>query len=410
MLLALDDTDGPHGGCTTHLAGLILDTIGPEHATGPPRLVRLHPSHPWKTRGNAAIVLELADTLDPEPVLDAAFGIVEARARITEGKGAGLALFPEPPDRSWYEQGVQASLARDAVDDALAKIPTRTLGTGRGLIGCLCAAAWQPDAGSTTWTRIAYRRPDAIGTPRTVDPASIEHIDETYPEVFDAWDAQASYPVMVPRTPCPVLYGLRATRPDRLDPIAAQIKSEPEARATTFVTNQASDDHLGMDALVPLRASQAPSTIDGGHVRVEGTTRAGKVRDVLAFEPTGRLRHALLALEPGDQFLPVGELRDGRGKAPSQVNLEKLLHVPQAQRATARCPGCQSRLASMGQHAPLRCPRCGHREAKQTAPSTPRWSEVDPSARRHLARPLALGLADPVQEAATSLLASTLTA
>ena len=60
MFVAADDTDSMRGNCTTFLATEIifellfnqgLDLIGF------PRLVRLNPAIPWKTRGNGSLVM-----------------------------------------------------------------------------------------------------------------------------------------------------------------------------------------------------------------------------------------------------------------------------------------------------------------------------------------------------------------
>lgn len=400
MLLAFDDTDGPDGGCTTFLAGAVLEALGPEHATDHPRLVRLDPDHPWKTRGNAAVVLELSDDLTAEAALETAFSVVREHARVAEGKGAGVAVFEEPPDPSWYERGVQGPVPLEEARRTLEDRPTRTLGTGRGLVGALCAAAWRPDRSPSTYTRIAYREPERWGTPRQVDPSSVRAVEERYESTFDCYDEHADHPVMVPRTPCPVLYGLRATRPDRLDEAQREIASEPVSCATTFATNQASDDHIAPEDLAILEVTDPPRALEGGHVAIEAEGERGPVT-CMAFEPTGRLRAAVRAVEVGDRILPVGSWTDG------QVNLEKLLHRPARKRATQACPSCGRSMASAGRGGPVRCRRCGHREPKRFEQGPVRWTEADASARRHLARPLELGLADHVYEAARPLVDET---
>lgn len=397
MLLALDDTDGPQGGCTTHVAARIRAALEPGHRAGAPRLVRLDPGNPWKTRGNAAVVLPVRDGLDPEELLDQALPIVEEHARLAEGKGAGMAVFPEAPEEAWYRRGVREHVPLEEARAALEGVPTRTLGEGRGLVGCLCAAAWRPGE-QATWTRIAYRRPQRWGTPRELDPEGVRQLTDRFPQTFDCWDPHDEHPVIAPRTPCPVLYGIRATAPDRLAEAAGTIASEPEAGAVTFRTNQATDDHLGPEDLVRLTVTEAPEALEGGHVRLVGRTPAGEERVVMAFEPTGRLRAGVRAVDEGDAVLPVGPADGG------QVNLEKLLHAPQPERAPQRCPGCGGRMRSMGARAPVRCARCGTRAPKRAKGRAPRWTEADPSARRHLARPLALGLAPHVAQAAGRLI------
>src|SRR5947208_16115507 len=58
LWIGVDDTASLRGMCTTFLAaelvrGLTMDF----ELIGYPRLVRLHPTIPWKTRGNAAVCL-----------------------------------------------------------------------------------------------------------------------------------------------------------------------------------------------------------------------------------------------------------------------------------------------------------------------------------------------------------------
>ncbi|MCD6383503.1 MAG: DNA-binding protein, partial [Thermoplasmata archaeon] len=62
IFVAIDDTDSPNGGCTTYLTFDLLSRITERYALlGYPRLVRLNPTVPWKTRGNGATVFRLAN-------------------------------------------------------------------------------------------------------------------------------------------------------------------------------------------------------------------------------------------------------------------------------------------------------------------------------------------------------------
>lgn len=394
MLLAFDDTDSPEGGCTTALVGPILARLGEDTLRGTPRLVRLDPACRFKTRGNAAVVLPLQRGLDPAAVLEAALGEVERHARLSPGKGAGIVVLGDAPAPEWYARAVQGPVGLAEVRRALERQHHAFLGTGRGLIGAYCAGAWRP--ARATYELIAYREERRLGQARRVDPASLAAVEADHPETFDCVDAATGRPVMVPRTPCPVLYGLRATDPARLREAASRIVSEPVARWTLFETNHASDDHVPDAVLTPHVVTGPPEAMRGGHVRAP--VRADTVeRTLLAFEPTGRLRHAVLSLWPGDTVLPVGSLVDGA------VHLEKLLHVPAPRPARTPCPGCGAAMASSGAGAPRRCRRCGVRAPGRLERSPPRWHEAAVSARRHLARPLSLGLAPRVAHAASEL-------
>src|SRR5437867_6347095 len=54
--IGVDDTDSLHGMCTTFLATeIVRDLTEDFDLIGAPRLVRLNPNIPWKTRGNGAV-------------------------------------------------------------------------------------------------------------------------------------------------------------------------------------------------------------------------------------------------------------------------------------------------------------------------------------------------------------------
>jgi tRNA(Ile2)-agmatinylcytidine synthase len=394
VLVAIDDTDGPEGGCTTYVATRLLDRLPEGASRGPPRLVRLDPDNPWKTRGNAAVVLDLHDAIEADTVLAEARGLVDEHARPTESKGAGLAVFDEPPAEAWYRRGVTERVGLEEARAALREVPTVTRGRGRGLVGCLCAAAWRPDD-QATYTRLAYRGPERRGTERAIDEAAVRRVEREAEPVFDAWCPADEHALVAPRTPCPVLLGLRATQPEALPEHVAQIAAEPVERARTFVTNQASDDHLVPATLQPLVATGEPERLEGGHVRLSTRTARDRSREVWAFEPTGELRAGLRGIEPGDRLLALGSLKDG-GR---QVNAEKLLHVPRERSSSPTCPGCGRAMASVGRQAGYRCRSCGTRKGGERHAPAPSWHEANASARRHLARPLALGLVDRVAAA-----------
>ena len=53
--IGIDDTDSVNEGCTTWLATEITKELSDFDLIGSPRLVRLNPNVPWKTRGNGAV-------------------------------------------------------------------------------------------------------------------------------------------------------------------------------------------------------------------------------------------------------------------------------------------------------------------------------------------------------------------
>ena len=70
MFIGIDDTDSERGLCTTYLAAVLMDRLRPfGELVGLPKLVRLNPCAPFKTRGNAAIAFQF-ETERPKEVRD----------------------------------------------------------------------------------------------------------------------------------------------------------------------------------------------------------------------------------------------------------------------------------------------------------------------------------------------------
>jgi len=57
--IGIDDTDSKEGGCTTYICYTIVRKLIENgiDIIGYPRLVRLNPNIPWKTRGNGAVAI-----------------------------------------------------------------------------------------------------------------------------------------------------------------------------------------------------------------------------------------------------------------------------------------------------------------------------------------------------------------
>jgi tRNA(Ile2) 2-agmatinylcytidine synthetase len=291
-----------------------------------------------------------------------------------------------------------------------------TRGNGRGVVGALAAAgAWRA-FDEWTYECLSYRERERWGTDRQVDRDSVFRAAEAaYPDVWDTVDRVEGTAVCVPRTPCPVLHGVRGETPDAVRSVANRIESEPVARRRVFVTNQGTDAHLREAALsdiadggcyrVDATVRSAPETREGGHVFLtlgdgtgpgdvgdSGASSAGACLGAAAFEPTKRFRDRVRALRPGDRITACGEVGDGT------LKLEKFAvrELVRTERVTPTCPGCGRSMSSAGRDAGYRC-----RDCKTTAPGKveqrvereiePGWYEVPPCARRHVAKPLVRG-------------------
>src|SRR2546428_5620861 len=92
LWIGVDDTDSLRGMCTTFLATEIVRDLTTDYdLIGYPRLVRLNPNIPWKTRGNGAICLCVGRGRGNAAIA----GLIDGRSvRVYRQGGAG----PEPDD------------------------------------------------------------------------------------------------------------------------------------------------------------------------------------------------------------------------------------------------------------------------------------------------------------------------
>lgn len=395
---------------------------------GEPRLVRLNPNVPWKTRGNAALA--------------ARFGVGEGRRRrIAEIAGAPVWSFARgrPLGRSaaarWLELAWRRVLAASRVgepgtDPALVAVEhplpaalywnavrevvdvatvrkvlrqhgafVRTSGSDRGIVGASAAIAWRESG--PTWELIAYREPDRWDLPRWVDAESVRRARSKWTDLFLCDDPRTRRLLVAPHTPCPILFGLRGSRPAA--PLAARrvVRSEPVDRWVLFRTNQASGDHLRprtvrelsefRSAVVTGTVTSLPEVLVGGHVRFSLADSTGSELTCLAFEPTKTLPRVARTLLPGDRLRVWGS----RSRAPA-FRLEGIELVRLRPRRTLprppRCGACGQSTHSLGRLRGYRCPGCHRRwppEAAARRPIVPLYGagvyHPTPSARRHLA-------------------------
>jgi tRNA(Ile2)-agmatinylcytidine synthase len=431
MWVGVDDTDGPSGGCTTFVLTELIRTARDRGVDliGEPRLVRLNPNIPWKTRGNAALSLHLGrgsgsrralgeiggrrvwsyargtPVARPAEIEAALWETVLASSAHDEGTDPAMVVADRPLPSELYRAAVRSVVAIETVEGALrtAGAHVRHAGSKRGIVGAAAALAWP--ARRATWELIAYRSPAAEGR-RAVDADSVRSAQQRFPSLFLCYDDRTRRLLVAPHTPCPILFGLRSTERGDLPRAARVVRSEPVDRWLVFRTNQGTGDHLRMTRsaeLAPFGAgivegivSRAPVGHPGGHVALELQELDGTVMACRVFEPTKTLPAVARSLRPGDRV----RLWGGRARDPV-FRVEGIVIRATAPRRRAvgapRCPTCRRRTHSMGQARGFRCAHCRTRlppEARSLAAVAPEFGRgtyhPTPSARRHLA-PLARG-------------------
>ena len=430
LWVGVDDTDSLRGMCTTFLATEFVRELTRDYdLIGYPRLVRLNPNIPWKTRGNGAISLAVgtgrgkaivAGHIDgreipiyprgepggePLGLLERLSPLVERWSDLSQtGTEPGLVVLSRKPPASLYWRAVRGIVPKSEARAAIRRLGVaRTWKGGRGLIGAAAACAWRPR--DRTWEVLAYRARERWGTPRDVDTDSVRRMDREFPSTFNNYDFENGRMVIAPRTPCPVLLGIRGDRADDLPAALRTVHGETTDRWLVFLTNQGTDDHVGHDPKPsPWTAgrfrgivSRPPITLPGGHV-VFGLG----AWDATVYEPAKQFRRIARSLVPGDFVEVIGSVRE----EPRTINVEKV-HVSRLVRNRVKtsnptCPRCGDRMKSKGTLGPFRCPRCRTRAARSAATYQvlrrnirKGWYEPPPGSRRHLSKPLKRGLPGP---------------
>jgi tRNA(Ile2)-agmatinylcytidine synthase len=428
--LGIDDTDSPEGGCTTWVLTELLALAREEDVDliGEPRLVRLNPNIPWRTRGNAALAARFGRGRGPRRRL----GEVSGRPIWSFAEGGALSSVRESifVDRAWDRVRESSRLGEPRTDPALVAVRHRlpahlyaravrevvpiedarrylesvgavvhAEGDGRGVVGASAAITWP--GRRVTWELIAYRPISREGARRRVDAASVRAAARSHPRLFLCHDPRTRRLLVTPHTPCPILFGLRATDPESPMRARAEVISEPVDRWVLFRTNQGTGDHLRSRRArevepfgagrVSGRVLEAPRSLKGGHVQLRIQDPVGDVLETIAFEPTKTLPHIASGLAPGDRVVVWGS-RDA-GATLKMEGIRVLSLAPRWSPPTSpSCPDCLRATRSLGRLRGFRCPQCRRRFPPEAAVRTRRPATVKrgdyhptPSARRHLA-------------------------
>jgi tRNA(Ile2)-agmatinylcytidine synthase len=429
MYIGIDDTDSVKGMCTTYLSSELIKELEEFDIIKYPRLVRLNPNVPWKTRGNGAICIRIGKgagkrhqiaeigskcfygyerekcvdndlgRAEKEDVFERVLKIVEKNSKFDDDNtNPGAVLMDERPSSKLYWQGVRSVIDLKDVKKILElkKAIYKGYKNGRGIIGATAAIAWCPK--DRTYEVITYRHYSKWGTPRTIDESSVIVVDKKFTHTFNNYDYENRRVIIAPHSPCPVLFGIRGDTPQLIEPMKT-IKSEKVDRWVIFETNQGTDDHLEMmrienlkpykSAIVSGNVASKPKTILGGHVIFKLVGSAST--DCAAYEPTKNFRSLIKELVPGDKVTVYGSVR----KYPFTLNIEKIKINKLADIYKKLIPICKCghRMESIGRNKGYRCRKCNTKTTELHYEKIVRrikecFYEVPVCARRHLSKPL----------------------
>jgi tRNA(Ile2)-agmatinylcytidine synthase len=429
--VGIDDTDSPKGGCTTWALTELLREIDDLDLIGYPRLVRLNPNVPFKTRGNAALSAcwghgtgkpikvgefkgkplmsyprgRRTTRAEQDALLEKVVRIVKRSAQWGQkGTDPAISISDRLLPEELYWRTVREKVTPAQAKEFLSTVPgsvSIAYGDGQGAVGATASIAWP--ARKHTWEIIAYRPRERWGTKRVVSGDSVRVMDSEFPETFLSWDDKTRRVLITPHTPCPILFGIRARKPDHLPGALARIESEPFDRWVIFKSNQATGDHLqevaiseagaGTSPVLKGRVLRPPKTLRGGHVLFELADPSGEM-PCLVFEPTKTLPPVARQLKPGDQLKVWGSLSWDEKERTLRVEGMKVLRLAPSWKKLSNpvCPSCGHSTSSLGKGKGFRCKKCRVTVPSESAPSAPetradfRGTHMPTfSARRHLA-------------------------
>jgi tRNA(Ile2)-agmatinylcytidine synthase len=336
-LVGIDDTDSSRGYCTTYLGYRIAIDLSPKVEVLPyPRLVRLNPNIPFKTRGNAAVCLTV-ETDDPEAAFDKISSKVSELSDVDGGANSGLVFLDDPSKakifESLYLDSLSGLVSHHRVRQFLREngVKSFELGNGMGIVGAASSLGFS-DRFDHTFELISYRRRENWGKRRVLDPTSVIEMDRTtFTHTFNNYDYQKKKVLVAPHGPDPVFLGVRGDSPAVVIEAFRMLSYEERPQGSmVYLTNQHTDAHLKRELDWKVYSAgwaegrvQEVQVGEGGHTYVKIKSKGRNV-GLAAYEPTGDLKKATKLLREGDKVRAYGGVRKGTSLHPKVLNMEKL--------------------------------------------------------------------------------------
>lgn len=410
LYIGIDDTDSPDGMCTTYLASQIINKFKDNgiDLVDYPRLIRLNPFARHKTRGNGGVGLKILNDDNADIAKEIVLGEVEKLSMFDcDNTNPGVIFYEGEITSEMREYAFRAIYEFITIDDAeefgkSVGCEIHKFKKGRGIIGSIASISLPLT--DYTYELLAYRAPENFGTKRQIDYESVYRMDdETFPDTFENIDYSENYIAIEPKTPCPVLYGIRSNSVESLNSAKSIVEvGEPIDDWCIFKTNQHTDMHIQNASKISDmkqfgcycvcgKVKNKPTIIDGGHMFFYIGDDSGEI-ECGAYEPTKNFRKTVSHLRPGDVVRVYG----GIGEQ-NTFNIEKfqVIKLNDVEYKNPVCE-CGKRMTSAGKGKGFKCKKCGNKiESNEKVPTKISrklkngwFYETPVSARRHLSKPL----------------------
>ena len=227
LYIGIDDTDSPDGMCTTYLACHIINKLKENDISiiGYPRLIRLNPFARFKTRGNGGVSFKIKNDEKSDLAKKIVLDEVSALSMFDcDNTNPGVIFYDGEITEEMKDYAFKAIYSFITIEEAekfgkSVGCEIHKFKKGRGIIGSIAAISLPLD--DFTYELLAYRIPENYGTKRQIDYDSVVEMDKiTYPDTFENIDYSEDYIAIEPKTPCPVLYGIRSNNVEALNKCA----------------------------------------------------------------------------------------------------------------------------------------------------------------------------------------------
>lgn len=412
--LGIDSTDSPKGGCTTWTFVRVLHKLYQEDHTitfsGYPKLIRLNPNIPHRTRGNAALSVSFYSDLEQSNIFDIIKKLVLSDFElysVDDGKSPGIVLLS---DREF--KTLETDLGSEFYNSTLQHIvklgepelsDLKTIYGDEGLVGAI-GSIMADLSNDYTHELLAYRMKDNFNTTRKIDINNLIEIADQYNSTFSSYDPVSNRELICPSGPDPVFLGVRGDVPKDLISFFDKLEIEEKLDYwMIFISNQGTDQHvLRVQSQLKLnsvlsslaRVSKNPVEFRGGHIKLELQLN-GNYTDCMVFEPTKKLREAARELIIGDLLYVHGAISSNEfGQYLSLEYMYLVNPVDKFKEIPPVCDNCNSSMTSAGRLSGYKCRTCSQRSYKFIPKKVDRKLYVGQkvyashSAQRHLTRPL----------------------
>ncbi len=400
--------------CTTYLACYIINELKKEgiNIEDVPRLIRLNPFARFKTRGNGGISFKIdISSLNQEKIYQLKKIILENVEKLSEtscdNTNPGVIFYQGEITKEMQNYAMKAIYSIISIEEAenFAKkigAEAHKFKKGRGIIGSIAAISCPLK--DYTYELLTYRKKENYGKERLINKDSVYIMDKKTNDTFENVDYKNDYIAIGPKTPCPILYGIRGESIEGLNLAKDIVKvNEPIESYCIFKTNQHTDMHLqnidkisGMEKygcyIVSGYVKEDPHVIEGGHIFFKLGDESGDI-DAAAYEPTKEFRKIIKQLKKGDQVQLFGGIGCGE-----TFNIEKIKIIKLQKKKIFKNPicACGKTMTSAGKNKGFKCKKCGNKlpngekiaEEEKRELIEGKFYETPVSARRHLAKPL----------------------